>query len=628
MFETHPKDLRDLLREADEARIQLPDFQRSYVWSESDVVGLIASIARGFPVGALLTLETGGEVNFRPRRTEGVSTETEKPDHLLLDGQQRITSLYGALWSKRPMRTTLRRDQRKAVERFFYIDIRQAVDAGENMEEAVLAVRADRRLLSDFEVKLDLSTPEAEYGANCFPMNLCFDSSGERTWLRDWRRHWDAKGVDISGLEDKFIERVLAPIQGYKMPVIRLARSSTRAAICLIFEKVNVGGKKLDAFELVTAVFAGHADPIDLRRDWDTERKLGGRLDRILKGRELQGHENRALADLRSIDFLQALSLVHTREQRHLKAAAGEGSPPQVSCKRDAILALPLERYRALADTVEDGFRKAGRFLNENKILWHKDVPYPAQIVALATVYAILGPAAETQTAKDKLVHWFWRTALAEDYGTSPETKLARDAEEVPRWIAGGAPPERLAILSFNPLRLDTLRNRIAAAYKALGALLLREGCRDFVTGAPADLYAFGADPMDIHHIFPRDWCIKQGISPERYDSIVNKTPLTASSNRMIGGAAPCDYLAVIESRQGLSSASMDAILRSHLIDPALLRAPAPTVADFDRFYADRKDRLAAIAARVSGIAVQAPLTTAFAPEDEFELDYEGEAAA
>ena len=71
-FETNPRFLRDLLDQAHAGRLQLPDFQRSYVWGDDDVKALIASIVRGFPVGALLTLRMGGEVNFRPRLLEGV----------------------------------------------------------------------------------------------------------------------------------------------------------------------------------------------------------------------------------------------------------------------------------------------------------------------------------------------------------------------------------------------------------------------------------------------------------------------------------------------------------------------------------------------------------------------------
>ena len=64
MFDTTKEDLKDILRKAHEGRLQLPDFQRDYVWGDEDVRSLIASIAKGFPVGALLTLESGGEVRF------------------------------------------------------------------------------------------------------------------------------------------------------------------------------------------------------------------------------------------------------------------------------------------------------------------------------------------------------------------------------------------------------------------------------------------------------------------------------------------------------------------------------------------------------------------------------------
>src|SRR5215467_13454149 len=94
MFDTTKEDLKDILKWSHEGSLQLPDFQRDYVWGDEDVRSLIASIAKGFPVGALLTLETGGEVEFKPRLIAGVPDKNIRPGQLLLDGQQRITSLY------------------------------------------------------------------------------------------------------------------------------------------------------------------------------------------------------------------------------------------------------------------------------------------------------------------------------------------------------------------------------------------------------------------------------------------------------------------------------------------------------------------------------------------------------
>ena len=95
-FKTNPYNLSELLEDCHRGVIQLPDFQRSWVWDEDRIKSLIASISRAFPVGALMTLETGGDVNFKPRPVEGAPMEaaTASPQSLLLDGQQRMTSMY------------------------------------------------------------------------------------------------------------------------------------------------------------------------------------------------------------------------------------------------------------------------------------------------------------------------------------------------------------------------------------------------------------------------------------------------------------------------------------------------------------------------------------------------------
>src|SRR5690606_31020042 len=127
----------------------------------------------------------------------------------------------------------------------------------------------------------------------------------------------------------QFDRTVLERIEDYKMPIIRLDRENSREAICLVFEKVNVGGKKLDAFELVTAIYA--SDGFDLRTDWkgSDDGKQPGRLTRMVHS---PNHRD-VLKQIASTDFLQACTLLHTREQRLAKVAEGiEGKElPQVS---------------------------------------------------------------------------------------------------------------------------------------------------------------------------------------------------------------------------------------------------------------------------------------------------------
>jgi hypothetical protein len=592
MFDITKEDLKDLLRKVDQGKLQLPEFQRSYVWNDVDVRSLIASVVKGFPVGALLTLETGGELRFKPRMLEGAPDIDVKPEDLLLDGQQRITSLYQTSFASNPVRT--RTVKNVEVERYYYLDIKKAVAPGEDIEDAIIGVPSDRIIRPNFgnDIELDLSKREYEYEKDVFPLNLIFDAN---KWLFGWLGYWKEKGRDVSDLMTIFDQGPIDRFKRYKVPIIRLDKSNSREAICIVFEKVNVGGKKLDAFELVTAIYA--SDEFNLRADWngDPKDRKPGRHARII------GAPNRrdVLTQLASTDFLQGCTLLHTRAKRLERAAAGATGKelPAVSCKRDALLSLPLESYKTYNDRLEAGFIAAGAFLNELKIIWHKDIPYPPQLVALAATSAILGDAAETAAAKEKLARWFWSVTFGELYGASTEGRLANDVPELVEWLKGsGAPPRSIDQALFQKDRLRSLRSRLSAAYKGLHALMMKQGCQDFISGKPTDIMTFFNEKIDIHHIFPQDWCKKNGVKPAVFNSIVNKTPLSKKSNILIGGDAPSVYLKRIEQKQGLSPEKLDDILRSHYIDPSFLRND-----DFYGFFAARLGRLANIVGDAMG---------------------------
>lgn len=583
MFDTTKQDLRDLLRDAHEGKLQLPDFQRSYVWNDEDVRALLASVCKGYPIGALLMLEAGSKVNFRPRLLEGVPQRSVGPESLLLDGQQRITSLYQTTYSRNPVKT--RNDKKQEIERYYYVDIKQAVAKGADIEAAILAVPSDRIIRRAFGkgVDIDLSHREGEYENDFFPLSGVFDSMD---WFYGWRDYWKGKR-EIQDLEKDFYRAVVERIQRYKVPIIRLDKENSREAICLVFEKVNVGGRKLDAFELVTAIYA--SDEFDLREDWGG--KSSGRLARII------GTKNKrdVLTKLASTEFLQACSLVDTRERREeRKKEQPDGDLPQISCKREALLALPLAAYRRHADSLEKGFVEAGAFLNQQKIIWNQDVPYPPVIVALASVFAILGKNGANAAAVKKLERWFWSVTFGELYGSATDSRLARDVPDLVSWIMGnGDQPRSIDEALFQKDRLNTLRSRQSAAYKGVHARLMRDGCRDFITGKPADIMTFASDKIDIHHIFPKKWCKTEGITVRRLNSIVNKTALSKKSNIAIGGHAPSVYLKRIEDKHGISPSDLDDILRSHLIEPHFLRTD-----DFEGFYKDRRDKLADLVER------------------------------
>ncbi len=613
--------LKPFLDKLHSGAIQLPDFQRSWVWDEDNIRSLLASVLNGYPVGALLTLETGGSVQFQPRVLEGVERErlalhqgpVPKPDLLLLDGQQRSTSLYQTLLSTQPVLCNDRRG--KPQERFLYLDIDKAL-AGESLTEAcVVAVPASRVIYDAIYRKtlLDVSTPEKEYESHLLPLNQVFNFFN---WLGGWQAHWKQHAMP----QDVPVQELLALIgrvNQYSMPYIQLSKDNGRRAVCTIFEKVNTGGKKLDAFELLTAMYAAEPLPnnevFDLRTDWYGKNLPTAGNDKK-PGRQTTlratGHADGVLKSLASTEFMQPALLLHTMGLRKLADAAGKKGKelPAISCKNEDLLYLPLQAYIGYADRVQRGFVAASKFVNQDMVLRHKELPYPPQLVTLATVFAALEGSTVAEPAKEKLRQWFWCVALDEAYSSSTETKIARDVPELLAWLAGSGPaPRTVDETLIQADRLGTLRSRLAAAYKAMHALLLRHGCRDFINGQSAHLASFYADPMDIHHIFPKRWCEKQGIPipPGRFNSIINKTPISASSNRAIGGDAPSIYLKRIEEKHKLSKAQLDEILRSHLIDPVHLRND-----DFEAFYKARKTALSGLIETATGktVLVSAPV--------------------
>lgn len=582
-FDSTKASLNDLLREIREGKIQLPDFQRGWVWDDDHIRDLLVSIARSFPIGAVMLLENGGEVRFETRPVEGLERQVpkdQKPEKLILDGQQRLTTLTQALALEEPVKTTTSKG--KKIARHYYFDIRKAVETPHALDEAVVAVDENRQLRSNFgrDVVLDLSSRELECQQLYFPCNQVMGSD-------DWEATLHQVAPEHFATYMAFRSQILAPFRSYQLPVILLKKETSKEAVCLVFEKVNTGGVQLSVFELITASYA--AEGYNLRDDWfgSKARKVESRKARIEHDDLLKGTE--------ATEFLQAISLLHTYEQRQADITAGNTGKQvrPVSAKRADVLQLPLSAWQQWANDLEAGFKLVGRFLRKECFYSRKELPYSTQLVPLAAVLARLGDRWLEPRIYDKLARWYWCGVLGELYGGAVETRMANDYEELLRWFEDDeAMPRTVRDASFQPDRFDTLRSRLSAAYKGINILVLREGSKDWFWKASIRELDANEIALDIHHIFPRSWCESQGITREEYDSILNKTPISYKANRKIGGDAPSDYLLRIqqEKQVGLSDEDMNALLDTHAISPALLRAN-----EFHQFIEDRRVRLASL---------------------------------
>ncbi len=576
MFKTAEPDLTKLLEQVNAGEIQLPDFQRGWVWDDSHIRSLIASVSKSFPIGSVMLLETGGEgVRFKPRMVEGAPKNATNPQQLILDGQQRITSLYLALRSGKPVPT--RTEKGKDIDRVYYLDIGGCLDPEVDREDAVLSLPPDRVVRTNFnrDIALDASSEEKEYEQGYFPLAALFDSARYSQWRRGYQRqhrHNDAK-LDLF---DDFEEKVLDAIKRYRVPTIELTRGTSKEAVCQVFEKVNTGGVTLTVFELMTATFA--ADEFDLRLDWNARRE---RL-----------REKDVLRSVEATDFLQAVTLLASYERHQTSGTA-------ITCKRRDILNLMLEQYKVNADRIERGLFDAARLLVREKVFDARNLPYRTQLVPLTSICAVLGDRFESDAVKQKLARWYWCGVFGELYGGTTETRFAYDIADVVAWIDGGSDPRSVRDANLAPTRLLTLQTRQSAAYKGMMALLMQVGSADFINGDSIELTTFFDQAVDIHHIFPRSHCEKQGYPRQKWNSVINKAPMTARTNRILGGNAPSRYLASLESNHDMETPRLDEILTTHLIEPSLLRAD-----DFDVFIRDRARQLLDLVERAIGKAV------------------------
>lgn len=562
-MQTNDRQITELMKSIHEGKAQLPDFQRGWVWDDHRIKALIASITNNYPVGAAMFLEYGNEnIRFKYRTIEGVDVQNAKPDELILDGQQRLTSIYSSLFSEKPVHT--RTDKGKDILRYYYIDIEKALDPSVDRIDAIISVPETRMITTNFgkDIKFDLSTPDKEFEQKMFPLKVILDYIKKEDWQNKYYAYYGYEPKIIQQFT-QFNSKLVVPTMQYKMPVILLGKETPKEAVCQVFENVNTGGVSLTVFELITAIFA--MDDFELRKDWEER-----------KNKYFSGD---ILSVVSATDFLMACTLLSTYKKGGT-----------VSCKKKDVLELSLDEYKKYADDLSNGFVEAEKILQEERIFVSRDLPYSTQLIPLAALCTLLaeGNKIKITNIKNKIKQWYWCGVFGELYGSANETRYVNDIVGVMAWIEDDSNvPKTVLDAYFNPTRLLTLQSRQSAAYKGIMALVLKNHCKDFISGKEMDFAVYKSEYIDIHHVFPRDYCEKQNYPKAKWNSIVNKTPITYSTNREIGGVAPSKYLSKIETKGQVTTDVLNGYLESHFLNVACCRND-----DFDGFIVDRAKHL------------------------------------
>ena len=596
-FQTPLYELSDYLKWTTSGKIQLPDFQRGYKWEDERIRQLLVTILRGHPLGVVMLLKTGNnQVRFKPKPLEGANPAPDaQPEQLLLDGQQRLTSLTQALTGEGVVATMDSRG--KLLSRRYYVDMALALEGEDRIDEAIISFPGDGIERTNFgkDIVRDLSSPEKERANGYFPLRLLFAGADTVNWLF---------ALENKDQAARFHAQVVQPVTTYNIPAIELDNSTSKAAVATVFEKVNTGGLPLNVFELLTATFAGDKDYFDangtdfrLNDDWkETESKFTAYP---------------VLSGLENTDFLQAVTLLATLKRNRADTSS---RPSAVSAKREDVLKLTLTDYLEWVSPLREAFIWVADFLADRHIFDARFLPYPKQLVPLAAIKVAMGADADLIGPRERITRWFWCGILGELYGGAIETRFVRDLEQVPDWtrrIDGATTPNTVQDATFVESRLHSLRTRGAAAYKGLYALLLGNQARDWMEDKALDKVQYVHLAVDIHHVFPQKWCADHGIDDERRESIVNKTAISARTNRTIGGVAPSKYLKVIEHKAQIPDSALDALLASHLVPAGKLRAD-----DFDGYFANRRESLCKLVEEAMGKPVPRDVDAGQAQED------------
>jgi len=339
--DTNPRALKDLLYEAHSHAMVLPDFQRDFVWEPGATQELIVSIANNYPAGSILRVRDTKHV-FAAREFEGAPPlNASKHTFLVLDGQQRLTSLYQAFYG--------------VGEHRYYIDLKRLL-GGEDFDDAIFHVRANTKWAKARE------SFEVQAKELILPLSVLRGGSGDfLQWLLKVTNPMPSETrIQMLDALTKVNDRWIQTIDDYRFPVVTLSDKTKPDALCTIFETLNRTGVKLSVFELLTARY--WPDNINLRTLWD-------------KARE----ENPIIDDFEVDPYyvLQAISL------------ASRKAP---SCKRSDVLNLAAADITTWWPRVIAGLQLGLDILREDcRVHLPKWLPYQTMLAPLAATLARSG---------------------------------------------------------------------------------------------------------------------------------------------------------------------------------------------------------------------------------------------
>lgn len=539
-FDPQSRKLTELLRDIRDCSLQLPEFQRSYVWKWSQRFHLLSSVQKGFPVGTLLFLELGKDsagAVFQARPLEGVVKFEEEavPTELILDGQQRLTTLFQAFSHD--------------ASKWVCVDLKKLFEAVGNDHEVEIE-------FEDFlKARAKNKSPESVlHNLHLLPLFFAvgvFQKKDLNERLLDYAQTLDdATQGDYKNFVQRVLPKYLEPFREYALPVVRLRKNLDLSAVALIFTELNNTGQKLTAFDLCVAKFFPSGVHL---RDY---------LERA------QADEAFSRFDSDGTTTLQTIALIKDRE-------VGKVS----SKKAQLVKSLRPEWVRDNWDDAVARISRLSHSMAKAGFASSNTLPYDAVIPALSVA---LG---ETEIAgvpdnkvESKLRTFLLATAFTGRYTEGTDSKRESDVNDFLQFAVLDSRPDFLDV-PINTLTL--LRAKpTGAKYAGFLALLNGEQLMDFRENQLVGDSIPHKQQAEIHHIFPKAYLnsiLPKFESKEKpWDSLLNMTFVLPETNNFISDKAPSDYLqqiaAYLVATNGVTTeedawARIRLTLKNHLIE-------------------------------------------------------------
>jgi hypothetical protein len=501
-------ELPKLLRLVKDDRFQIPQFQRPFRWRSSQIKLLIDSIVRGYPIGSLLVMGKHADLPLKARSIEasilgddgesaGSEDESQLPDtQLVLDGQQRITSIARAFLNADPKRS-------------YYFDLKEMLDTFSNPEESetdVPWIKSYQKGQKDPErknknrwIRADVILDSQK--SSIFTTEYIEDSGEFDSVEKTVRRQHVAK---LSGLFEV--------VRKYQIPIVSIDADVGLESVCRVFETINSTGTRLTTFDLAVARF--FPDP-DLRALLETSKERHA----VLKEFDVDGDR-----------ILQVLALMYAHDQRR---------SPEPS--RSALLQLPSTFVRTKWPLAADALAGGLRWAKEQGAR-ADTLPSTGLVVSIAGLLALRPGLLQDIQANFSSVlrRWYFSRVLREGATGGANTRIAQDFADLVAHVFDGKPLSFQDVLMTveNILKLTSSQDN---RYKAIQCIISLSAKEDLVT----QQVITDESELEHHHIFPRAHA-KTNAWKHRVDSVANVISVLKSSNRKISDKQPSEYLGAL----------------------------------------------------------------------------------